>query len=118
MSRGFESRRVSTESDGVQLGSPQSSPNRSTARKVLGNAASMSDSATPGTGSQGQGPESDRSNADRANNGAGRNREEHLQWVLQQVRQALTGLKFGQITITVQDGLAIQIERTEKTRLR
>lgn len=74
----------------------------------------MSDSATSGTGSQ----DNDRSSTDRGNTTAGRNREEHLQWVLQQVRQALTGLKFGQITITVQDGLAIQIERTEKTRLR
>ena len=118
MSRGFESRRVPTESDAARLGSPQSNSNGSTARKVNGHAAPMSDSATPGTGSQGPGPESDRSNAERPNNGAGRNREEHLQWVLQQVRQALTGLKFGQITITVQDGLAIQIERTEKTRLR
>jgi hypothetical protein len=74
----------------------------------------MSDSATPGPGTQGAGPQDN----DRSTSATGRNREEHLQWVLQQVRQSLVGLKFGHITITVQDGLAIQIERTEKTRLR
>jgi hypothetical protein len=74
----------------------------------------MSESNTSGANS----PDNDRSATDRSNSSGGRSREEHLQWVLQQVRQALTGMKFGQITITVQDGLAIQIERTEKTRLR
>lgn len=33
------------------------------------------------------------------------------------VRQALSGLRYGQIAITVQDGVVIQIERTERTRL-
>ncbi|MBI2827033.1 MAG: YezD family protein [Planctomycetia bacterium] len=33
------------------------------------------------------------------------------------VRQALGGLRYGQIAITVQDGVVIQIERTERTRL-
>jgi hypothetical protein len=47
-----------------------------------------------------------------------RSREEHLAWALDQVRQALSGIRFGQVVITVQDGLPIQIERTEKTRLR
>jgi hypothetical protein len=47
-----------------------------------------------------------------------RSRDEHLVWVLDQVRQALSGMRFGQVVITVQDGLPIQIERTEKTRLR
>ena len=51
-------------------------------------------------------------------NSASRSREEHLTWVLEQVRQSLTGIRFGQVVITVQDGLPIQIERTEKTRLR
>jgi|GEM_PF-3245496 len=48
----------------------------------------------------------------------GRTRDEHLSWVLEQVRQALAGMRYGQVVITVQDGLPIQIERTEKTRLR
>jgi len=74
----------------------------------------MSESTASGSSS----PDNDRSTSERSNGAAARNRDEHLQWVLQQVRQALTGMKFGQITITVQDGLAIQIERTEKTRLR
>jgi hypothetical protein len=47
-----------------------------------------------------------------------RSREEHLAWALDQVRQALAGIRFGQVVITIQDGLPIQIERTEKTRLR
>ncbi|MCE9607764.1 MAG: YezD family protein [Planctomycetia bacterium] len=72
----------------------------------------MNDSASQGP--QGTGSQDN----ERPAPSATRNREEHLQWVLQQVRQALTGLKFGQVVITVQDGLAIQIERTEKTRLR
>jgi hypothetical protein len=37
---------------------------------------------------------------------------------LEQVRQALIGLRFGTITIIVQDGVVIQLERTEKRRLR
>lgn len=47
-----------------------------------------------------------------------RNRESQLEWVLEQVRNALEGLRFGTVTITVQDGVPIQIERNEKTRLR
>ena len=37
---------------------------------------------------------------------------------LQQVREALRGLRFGNITIVVQDGVIVQIDRTEKRRLR
>lgn len=36
---------------------------------------------------------------------------------LQQVAAALRGLKFGQITLTIQDGVIVMIERTEKRRL-
>jgi len=124
VSSGFESRKAltrsnSARSDSARSVSPQSQLGLSASRKVFGTAAAMSDSSTSGTGSQGHGPQGSGSqDNDRSTTSAGRNREEHLQWVLQQVRQALTGLKFGQITITVQDGLAIQIERTEKTRLR
>lgn len=37
---------------------------------------------------------------------------------LEQVRDALRGLQYGVVSIIVQDGVVIQIERTEKTRLR
>ena len=34
------------------------------------------------------------------------------------VRRALRGLRFGQITVIVQDGVVIQVDRTERRRLR
>lgn len=37
---------------------------------------------------------------------------------LAEVRAALRGLRYGHISIIVQDGVVIQIERTERTRLR
>lgn len=36
---------------------------------------------------------------------------------LQQIREALSGLRFGSVTIVVQDGVVVQIDRTEKKRL-
>jgi hypothetical protein len=36
---------------------------------------------------------------------------------LQQIREALIGLRFGSVTIVVQDGVVVQIDRTEKKRL-
>lgn len=41
---------------------------------------------------------------------------EQQQW--QSIRDALRGLRFGTVTIIVQDGVIIQIDRTEKRRLR
>lgn len=38
--------------------------------------------------------------------------------VAEQIQQALSGLRFGHVTITVQDGVVVQIERIEKRRLR
>jgi hypothetical protein len=38
--------------------------------------------------------------------------------VIEQIRQSLRGLRFGTVTVIVQDGLVVQIERTEKRRLR
>jgi hypothetical protein len=35
-----------------------------------------------------------------------------------QIRDSLRGLKFGSVNIIVQDGVIIQIDRTEKRRLR
>ena len=37
---------------------------------------------------------------------------------LKQVAHALHGLQYGTVTIIVQDGIPIQVERTEKKRLR
>ena len=40
-----------------------------------------------------------------------------LQKALEQIEEALHGLRFGQVTITVQDGVVVQIDRLERTRL-
>lgn len=37
---------------------------------------------------------------------------------LQQIQEALRGLKYGAVSIIVQDGVVVQIDRTEKRRLR
>jgi hypothetical protein len=37
---------------------------------------------------------------------------------LNQIRDSLRGLRFGSVSIIVQDGVIIQIDRTEKRRLR
>lgn len=37
---------------------------------------------------------------------------------LRAVREALRGLQFGTVTLIVQDGRVIQVDRTEKRRLR
>lgn len=37
---------------------------------------------------------------------------------LNAVRDALRGLRFGTVTIIVQDGVIVQIDRTEKRRIR
>jgi hypothetical protein len=37
---------------------------------------------------------------------------------IQQIRASLRGLRFGSVHIIVQDGVVIQIDRTEKKRLR
>lgn len=36
---------------------------------------------------------------------------------LEHVEEALRGLRFGQVTVIVQDGVVVQIERTEKKRI-
>ena len=45
-------------------------------------------------------------------------REAPTEDALQQIRESLRGLKFGPVNIIVQDGVIIQIDRTEKRRLR
>jgi hypothetical protein len=37
---------------------------------------------------------------------------------INQIRDSLRGLRFGSVNIIVQDGVIIQIDRTEKRRLR
>jgi len=34
----------------------------------------------------------------------------------EQIRQALRGLRYGDVRVTVQDGVVVQIERTERRR--
>lgn len=43
------------------------------------------------------------------------NQREEL--AVSQVRKALKGLRYGTITLVVQDGIVIQIDRTSKTRV-
>ncbi len=37
---------------------------------------------------------------------------------LQELRRALSGIQFGTVNIVIQDGLIVQIDRTEKRRIR
>lgn len=37
---------------------------------------------------------------------------------LGQIRRALSGLRYGTVCVVVQDGVVVQVERTEKIRLR
>ncbi len=43
--------------------------------------------------------------------------ERQWQQALAQIEEALHGLRFGQVTITVQDGVVVQIDRLERKRL-
>jgi hypothetical protein len=40
----------------------------------------------------------------------------NTRWVLGQIEEALRGLQFGQVILTVQDGVVVQVERTERRR--
>jgi hypothetical protein len=40
------------------------------------------------------------------------------EYALRQILNALQGIRFGSVNIIVQDGVIIQIDRTEKTRIR
>lgn len=44
--------------------------------------------------------------------------DEHLAHALDRIHDALRGLRFGAVTVVVQDGHVVQVERTEKLRLR
>jgi hypothetical protein len=43
--------------------------------------------------------------------------DKDLAKVVEQIRTALRGLQFGEVKVVVQDGVVVQIERTERTRL-
>jgi len=43
--------------------------------------------------------------------------DSHAEQALQRIRDALRGLRFGTVAIIVQDGVVVQVERTEKLRL-
>ena len=43
--------------------------------------------------------------------------EEDAAHALSRIRDALRGLRFGEVTVIVQDGVVVQVERTEKLRL-
>ena len=47
---------------------------------------------------------------------SGRSEAPDLEAALSEIRRALTGLQFGTISIAVQDGVVVQIDRTEKRR--
>jgi hypothetical protein len=47
-----------------------------------------------------------------------RERGDAVDEALEQIRDSLRGLRFGSVNIIVQDGIVIQIDRTEKRRLR
>jgi hypothetical protein len=61
--------------------------------------ASMADARTPGSASSSHRDDSYTTHA------------------LSKVRDALHGLRYGEVTVVVQDGVVVQVERTEKVRL-
>ena len=78
------------------------SPNTPSNRRPHFEAAMSDSSLHPDTNSQG------------ANSNG---RDDRLNSALEQIRDALRGLRFGSLTIQVQDGVVVQIDRTEKRRL-
>jgi hypothetical protein len=48
---------------------------------------------------------------------AGRADDSYAAHALARVREALSGLRYGEVTVIVQDGVVVQVERTEKLRL-
>jgi hypothetical protein len=45
-------------------------------------------------------------------------RDAALEDALNQIRRALEGLQFGEVSVIVQDGVVVQLERRERRRLR
>ena len=48
---------------------------------------------------------------------AGDDEAEDRDETLERVQAALRGIRFGTVTVVIQDGVVVQIERTEKLRL-
>jgi hypothetical protein len=46
--------------------------------------------------------------------GAGEDRQD---FAIEHIKTALHGLRYGSVVVTVQDGIVVQIDRTEKNRL-
>ena len=44
--------------------------------------------------------------------------ERESTYALDRIRDSLRGLRFGEITVIVHDGVVVQVERTEKLRIR
>ncbi len=44
-------------------------------------------------------------------------RDDHAAHAFDRIQDALRGLRFGQVTVIVQDGVVVQVERTEKLRV-
>jgi hypothetical protein len=44
------------------------------------------------------------------------NQDTNIRWTWQNVENALRDLQFGSITLMVQDGYVVQVERTERRR--
>jgi hypothetical protein len=42
--------------------------------------------------------------------------ERNAQWAVRELEAALRGLQFGQVTVIVQDGVVVQVERLERRR--
>ncbi len=45
-------------------------------------------------------------------------REAERELEIEQIRESLRGLRFGTVNIVVQDGVIVQIDRTDKRRIR
>jgi len=45
-------------------------------------------------------------------------RDAALDEAIEQIRRALQGLQFGEVSVIVQDGVVVQLERRERRRLR
>jgi hypothetical protein len=46
-----------------------------------------------------------------------RSDQQRTDQAIQRVRDALVGLRYGTVTVIVQDGVVVQVERTDKVRL-
>ncbi|HEX4143839.1 MAG TPA: YezD family protein [Pirellulales bacterium] len=56
--------------------------------------------------------------AQAANGTPNSRRDTALEEAIEQIRRALQGLQFGEVSVIVQDGVVVQLERRERRRLR